>query len=401
MTYNPTRNIASLYLIKISHWFLLFMPIVVLFFEKNGLNLQQVFLVQAVHSVSVVLLEIPSGYFADVWGRRNTLIVGTIIAFFGYLVMAVSFQFCGFALAMLLIGTGGSFVSGSDSALLYDTLLWQKAEKSYLRHEGRLISAGNFAEALAAIIGGFLATYSLRYPYYGQVILAFAAIPAAVLCTEPPVHKDKRKASFSDIFKILHYALFKNKILKQALLFSSVSGAATLTMAWLVQPYFKAVEVPLKFYGILWTVLNLSVGLVSMWAYKVDSRFGNVKTLFLILLGLSLGFLLAGATMSLWGIGFIFLFYLVRGIATPVLKDRINRLTSSEIRATVLSVRSFIIRMIFAGFGPFIGWWSDHFSLKTAFLLTGSVYAFSGLLFILFYLTALKKRQFARKEANT
>ena len=70
----------------------------------------------------------------------------------------------------------------------------------------------------------------------------------------------------------------------------------------------------------------------------------------------------------------MFLFYIVRGIATPVLKDYINRLCSSDVRATVLSVRNFVIRVIFAIIGPFVGWYNDKFSLQAALLITGIIF---------------------------
>lgn len=56
------RNILALYLIKLSKWFTLVMPIIVLFYEKHGLGLQDVFILKSVYSVAAVALEIPSGY---------------------------------------------------------------------------------------------------------------------------------------------------------------------------------------------------------------------------------------------------------------------------------------------------------------------------------------------------
>jgi len=48
------------------YWFLLIMPIIVLFFQKNGLSMKDILLLQSVFSISIVLFEIPSGYFSDV-----------------------------------------------------------------------------------------------------------------------------------------------------------------------------------------------------------------------------------------------------------------------------------------------------------------------------------------------
>ena len=73
------QNILALYLIKLSKWFSLVMPIIVLFYEDHGLGLQDVFILKSVYSVAAVTLEIPSGYLADVWGRKKCLILGCIL----------------------------------------------------------------------------------------------------------------------------------------------------------------------------------------------------------------------------------------------------------------------------------------------------------------------------------
>ena len=58
------HNIWKLYLIKISKWFMVFMPILVLFMQDNGLSLQAVMTIQAIYSLGVAVFEIPSGYFS-------------------------------------------------------------------------------------------------------------------------------------------------------------------------------------------------------------------------------------------------------------------------------------------------------------------------------------------------
>ena len=178
------RNILALYLIKLSKWFTLVMPIIVLFYEKHGLGLQDVFILKSVYSIAAVALEIPSGYLADVWGRRKCLILGCILFFFGYLCYSFTSTFTAFLFAEILLGTGQTLVNGADSALLYDTTAQYKKENLYLRYEGRITMIGNFAEALAGIFGGLLATYSLRLPFYAQAVIAFTGIPAAFMLKE-------------------------------------------------------------------------------------------------------------------------------------------------------------------------------------------------------------------------
>jgi predicted MFS family arabinose efflux permease len=152
-------------------------------------------------------------------------------------------------------------------------------------------------------------------------------------------------------------------------------------MAWFAQPYFKFVELPLSLYGIMWTLLNLTVGIAAMLAYRVERRLGANLTVLLMAIMIPAAYLALGQLSSIWAISILFFFYIVRGVATPVLKDYIHRLTSSEVRATVLSVRNFIIRICFVLVGPAMGYLTDQTSLQTALTFGGIVFLVSGLLF--------------------
>lgn len=373
------RNILYLGIIKVSKWFMLFMPIVVLFYGQNGLGMEEIMILQAVYSVSIIILEIPSGYFADVLGRRLTLIAGSVLGTAGFTIYSFSYGFYGFLAAEMVLGLGQSFISGADSAMLYDTLLDKKRDKEYTKYEGRITALGNFAEAIAGITGGFLAEISLRLPYFVQIFVAFFAIPASFLLIEPVRHVVKSKVSFRDIVNIGRFTLFENRKLRIYILLSSVIGTSTLTYAWFVQPVLLSVGIKHEiWFGILWTALNMSAGLTTMWAHLFEDHVGKKMTILLIVLFIVLGYICLYFFNGYFAIFILFVFYLARGIATPVLKNHINRITTSEIRATVLSLRSFIIRMCFAVVGPLAGWLMDKISLQYAMLIIGMVILSTG-----------------------
>ena len=124
-------------------------------------------------------------------------------------------------------------------------------------------------------------------------------------------------------------------------MFSGIIGAGTLTMAWFVQPALMYLKTPVSWYGVIWTVLNLTVGLAIL-----------------------------------------LVFYIFRGFATPILKGYINQMTFSEMRATVLSIRNFIIRLMFAAIAPFIGWLNDMYSLQAALLVSAGIILLPGGIFL-------------------
>lgn len=375
------ENIIQLYLIKVAKWFNLVMPIVVLFYQENGLSMSQIFVLKSIYSIAMVATELPSGYLADVWGCRRTLLLGAILGTIGIIIYSFSSGFVSFIFAEIILGIGFSFVSGADSAMLYDSLKAENREDEYIKHEGRITSAGNFAEALAGVAGGLLATISLRTPYFFQIFIAATAIPAAYFLKEPQHALDRTHLKMKEILQIVKQTYLQPEM-RSAILISSFTGAATLTYAWFVQPYFQEAGVPVSVFGILWTLLNLSAGVFSMFSYRIEQRLGQRNTLLLIVIFISLGFILTSLEVSIAGVAILFGFYMVRGIATPVLKDYINQYTDSKVRATILSIRNFEIRIIFAAVGPALGYLTDTFSLQTALAVTGVAYFAAAILSI-------------------
>ncbi len=353
--------------------------------------MKDIMVLQAVYSIAIVLLEIPSGYLADVIGRRKTLILGAVFGTFGFATYSFSHGFIGFLIAEIILGFGQSCISGADSAMLYDSLLEKGQEKKYSRFEGRIISLGNIAEAAAGITGGLLAGISLRTPYIAQSFIAFIALPAAITLVEPLRKVPLMKAGIMEIFHIARFALFENRTLSRNIIFSAIIGTATLTMAWFSQPFFEFVNIKIGWYGILWTTLNLTVAITSYTAHRLESKLGQKWSILLIALMIPLGYIALGRFHLSYGLIILYLFYLVRGYATPVLKDYINRVTQSNIRATVLSVRNFIIRLLFALTGPMLGWVKDVYTLPQALTLAGIIFLVLSILSAILFLSIGKE----------
>ena len=105
---------------------------------------------------------------------------------------------------------------------------------------------------------------------------------------------------------------------------------------------------------------------------------GRKRTLILLVVLTAVCYCLLGVFQSLPAILFIAVLYCLRGISYPVMKDYINQIITSDIRATVLSVVSLIRRLFFSIFGPVMGWVSDLYSLPTALMLCGIIFLFWG-----------------------
>ncbi|MBI2140738.1 hypothetical protein HYU14_07490 [Candidatus Woesearchaeota archaeon] len=182
----------------------------------------------------------------------------------------------------------------------------------------------------------------------------------------------------------MKYALNDHKELKWLILYYAVIGGAGFTMVWLIQPYFKAAGLPLAFFGIVWALLQFSAGYFSLAAGSIERFFGRKASVVSLIFLSSIGFVLASYVNTLWAIAVVLIFYFVRGIIIPIFKDYINRLISSDIRATVLSVQALMARLAFSITGPIIGWVSDSYGMQTAFKASSGLFLLLGVVCLLF-----------------
>lgn len=145
-------------------------------------------------------------------------------------------------------------------------------------------------------------------------------------------------------------------------------------MTWLSQYYFTAVELPLVYFGVVWSLLVLSLVPASFFAHRIEERFGKRQSLFVMASLPILGFFLLSSVNIIYGIAILFLFYLARGFGSVVISDYVNVLIPSTIRATVLSVQALMMRLIFLILGPIVGWISDTYSIHTALFVSGCIF---------------------------
>lgn len=387
------QNINRLYIIKIAKWFMLTMPILMIFYGQMGFTAHESFVLKSTYSLSIVLFEIPSGFAADRWGRKRTLVIGSVLGTVGFAIYSIFTGFYAFLIAELTLGIGMSFISGADSAMIYDTLQAHGRQSEYAKYEGRNFSVGNFSEAIAGTIGGALATLSIRYPFYAQTLIAFTAVPAALTLIEPPrsERSDAKSKRRGNMLGVLRYALIDNSALRWNIIYSSVLGCATLSMAWIYPLRLSDLGYNEFQIGTIHTALNLLLGGVTLFSYKIEQALRPKATVWLSTVSLTVAFVLAGISSEYWLLAVLTAFYACRGVATPVLKDYVNQMTSSDIRATVLSVRSLIIRGFFVLVGPFFGFMADNYGLENAFVILGIAFIAVTGAGISLFLNALKE----------
>ena len=156
------RNLEWYPWLHVGHNALFWLPVFILYFSSM-LSPAEVLLLEAVYYVGVVVLEVPSGYASDRLGRVVTLRVAATAWAVGCLVLATSTTFAALALGQLLLAVGQSFQSGTDSALLYDTLQSLGETESFSAREARAKAAGYAMLAGSAGVGGLIAAWDLAW----------------------------------------------------------------------------------------------------------------------------------------------------------------------------------------------------------------------------------------------
>lgn len=98
-------------------------------------SLREAVLLGSVSYFSIFLLEVPSGYCSDRYGRRLTLILASVMTVCSFLLFIVAASFAVLFVAQILMAAGIAFRSGSESALLYDSLRVLGRESEYTERE--------------------------------------------------------------------------------------------------------------------------------------------------------------------------------------------------------------------------------------------------------------------------
>ena len=171
------------------------MPVFFLYFIER-VPLAEAVLLGSVYYFSVFLMEVPSGYCSDRFGRRPTLILASVMTLLACSTFVGASSFAMLVVAQVLLAAGIAFQSGSDSALLYDTLRALKREGEYTERESVAQKWSMVALACSCLCGGVLGAIDLRLPYVMALLAAIVAIVQCVKFMEPPLEGDEKPKEF-------------------------------------------------------------------------------------------------------------------------------------------------------------------------------------------------------------
>lgn len=367
------RNISLIYGLAFFQCFMVIIPVIVPFFMSKGLTLAEIFYLQVFFATTIVLLEAPSGYFADVFGRRNALIIGSAVHGLAFLCLNFADSLGSLILFEITAGVAASLLSGADLALLYDTHKALEDEHDSEHSDGiaHLGFVKSGAEGLGALLGGGLALYSFDLMVAFQSLAAWMCLLLALLVIEPPYKAQNLKESRVQIGEILRHLFNGDPVLRNVVIAIPLYSLATFHVAWLMQPYWESQGISLAMFGVLWCSQSLVVALANKVGFVIERRHGAVFALMLMGALPVLGHF-GMAWLQGWpGILVGLLLFLCRGMNQVILVNALNRRVPSEFRATANSVTSFLFRLSFITTGPLVGYVAEAKGLETALNLLG------------------------------
>ncbi len=363
------RNIPILYLFSFFWLSLIIVPIIVPLFESRGLSLAQVFYLQAIFALFVVLFEVPSGYIADVFGRKNALVSGSIFHGIGFTWLYYADSFAELVIFEMVVGLGSSLLSGADLSLLYDSqesLGYSPAKKT--RGIANLRFVKSVAEGISALFSSILIVHSFEVTVLANAMFAWCPLVSSLLLTEAPFKRMEASRPIGNLKRVVAHLFYEDRMLRLICLNIIFFSLATFYVVWLLQPYWRDQGIPLGMFGILWAAQSFLFAVACKLCIPLEEKFGAVPVLLVMGVLPVVGYFAMAALGGIVGIMFCATFFVSRGLNQIILSDALNSRVPSAYRATANSMTSFAFRGIYIITGPVVGllidWQGMYFALS-------------------------------------
>lgn len=198
--------------------------------EEKQMSPATVAAVLAAGDLALMCLELPTGWFADRYGHRASLIVGSLVQAIGMLWCWLGEGVSGLVTASVLVALGDGFRSGANQALLYRTCLALNREDDFQPIEARSEAVTLGALVVLAVAGGVIVhTGGFAAGWLAETMLSVVGLAVACAMVEPPAHPDPvSEDRAADHGTPIRYRSLAIAILPAALLGGVASAASFL-----------------------------------------------------------------------------------------------------------------------------------------------------------------------------
>ena len=331
-------------------------PVLLLFYQQNGLTIADFVMFQGIFQLTGILFEVPCGYIADITSKKKVLILAFTCFF---LRAALWLSFSGVYIVLLgelFNALSRAFLSGVYDSYIFDFLKSKNKTNRMLKECGRTNFAMSSGAMFAAIFSAVL------YKNFGTIILLslefILTLFSIILLTtlpNPPSERTKAitiKQKFIEI-KTTAIATLKNKNINLYIIYSALLFSTTSLFCWCFQPLLKISSAPVFMFSFI-SVINHA--LRAGFSYYVNSlkRFFGFNRLLVITTFLclySFACMILSFYFKLPNIAMISLIFVCIGIGFQLAFaianiNHIHSYAIEETRATISSVNNMLQQTI-------------------------------------------------------
>lgn len=330
-------------------------PVLTLVLCSHGASLSTVPIFLGIFAVTVMVLEVPSGVFADLKGRKNTFLMSHIFIWLSFFTIFMGNSPLFLAIGNVFLGMGRAFGSGSMEALEIDQYI-EKNGKTHLPEINSLLAKlDNLGLAAGALFGGYLGYVDSDYSLNLLSLLLAEAVLIFMAAFFVKEERAKRKRAEQNLLTGFSGML---KSIKASRILCAVCGMAAV-LGFLLAAVETYWQPSIKLY--LPENLTWLLGIVNCFAYlggnlgntagmkilsKTENTLSAKKKLyaaFRILLCLVPVFMAFCGTWYIFALVYA-LVYMVSGMAGLVENTLLHEAADSSFRASMMSLYSLLVR---------------------------------------------------------
>jgi len=385
-----------------------FEPFFMLFFIGKDMSYVQIGGLYALREIIRNLFEIPTGFFADVIGRRKTM----MISFLGYIISFLVFYFASNFIwlvgAMMLFSFGDAMRTGTHKAMIFDYLKLNNWSSEKVEYYGYTRSWSQFGSAISSVLAALFVFLSGNY----SLVFLVSIIPYVVdlfLVMSYPKILDGPIKTISDV-RILEKTKLHYKQMLQSI--SSKSFWMAVTNISIFHGYFKAVKDYLQpiivlivsgaflindkseekitavIIGAVYFVIYLFSSVASRNAGRVAGWFISKQNLLnlTLVIGIVIGFLsglVVNSKVQYFAVVLFVFIFIIQNIRKPVGTSLLAEQVKNNVLATGLSIQSQFDSIVAAILAIILGFIADAYNIAIALMVIGFLLMVCMPLFIL------------------
>lgn len=141
----------------------------------------------AVFAVSQLIMSPFAGRWVDRYGRKKIIIIGLFLFGVSELIFGLGTNVAVFYLSRILGGISAAFIMPGVTAYVADITSVKERPKAM----GYISAAISLGFIIGPGIGGFVAEYGIRYPFFLAALIAFIACLSSIFILKEPLTKEQ------------------------------------------------------------------------------------------------------------------------------------------------------------------------------------------------------------------